>query len=61
MLALDKVNTAVNSMLAERKLVSIRTFSLMLLCSCLYESLPVGSTFDDYIVVEEQEENGYFA
>jgi hypothetical protein len=61
MRALDKVDTALNDMIAKRKMACIRAFGSTSFCSCLSENLPVAFTFDDYVAIttKSKDENGY--
>lgn len=61
MRTLNKVDAALDDMIAKRKMACIRAFGSTSFCSCLSENLPVAFTFDEYVAIttKSKEENGY--
>jgi hypothetical protein len=58
---LNKVDAALDDMIAKRKMACTRAFGFTSFCSCLSENLPVAFSFDDYVAIttKSKEENGY--
>jgi hypothetical protein len=61
MRVLNKVDAALDDMIAKRKMACIRAFGSTSFCACLSENLPVAFTFDEYVAIttKSKEENGY--
>jgi hypothetical protein len=60
---LNKVETLMRKMLADRHMACQRSFGNERFCACLDESLPIAWTFQDYIAITtmSKEQNGYAA
>lgn len=61
MRALNKVDAALEDMIAKRKMACTRAFGSISFCSCMSENLPVAFSFDDYVAIttKSKEENSY--